>query len=55
MRQDIAFDQRRAAAHRTNVDGVWIRPNQARSLKKGSVFRLGGSTREFKVRPTTRV
>ena len=38
------------AAHRTNVDGVWIRSNQPRPLPKGSVFKLGGSTREFKVR-----
>ncbi len=38
------------AAHQTNVNGVWIRPHQARAVPVGSVFKLGGSTREFKVK-----
>ncbi len=42
------------AAHQTNVDGVWIRPNQARPVPVGSVFKLGGSTREFKASCSTR-
>ena len=38
------------AAHRTNVDGVWIRPNAPRQLALGATVRFGASTREYKVR-----
>ena len=36
-------------AHRTNVDGVWIRPNAPRQLPVGATVRFGASTREYKV------
>ncbi len=38
------------AAHRTNIDGVWIRPNVARQLAVGATVRFGASTREYKAR-----
>ena len=37
------------AAHGTNLDGVWIRANEARLLNKGAVFKFGASSREYKV------
>ena len=37
------------AAHGTNLDGAWIRANEARLLNKGSVFKFGASSREYKV------
>ena len=37
------------AAHRTNVDGVWIRPSAPRQLPLGATVRFGASTREYKV------
>lgn len=38
-----------SAAHGTNLDRVWIRANEARLLNKGSVFKFGASSREYKV------
>lgn len=38
------------AAHGTNVDGLWLRPNVPRQLKMGSILRFGGSTRSYEVR-----
>ena len=38
-----------STSHGTNVDGAWIRPNQARQLAKGAVFKLAASSREYKV------
>ncbi len=40
-----------SAAHGTNLDGVWIRANEARLLNKGAVFKFGASSREYKVQP----
>ncbi len=40
-----------AAAHGTNLDGAWIRANEARLLNKGAVFKFGASSREYKVQP----
>lgn len=40
-------------SHGTNVDGTWIRSNEARQLPKGAVFKLAASSREYKVRFST--
>lgn len=37
------------AGHGTNVDGVWIRANEPRLLKKGATFKIAASSREYKV------
>jgi hypothetical protein len=37
------------AAHGTNLDGVWIRANEARLLNKGAIFKFGASSREYRV------
>lgn len=39
------------AGHGTNVDGVWIRANEPRLLKKGATFKIAASSREYKVWP----
>ena len=41
-----------SAAHGTNLDGVWVRANEARLLNKGAVFKFGASSREYKVQPS---
>jgi hypothetical protein len=38
-----------AAAHGTNVDGAWVRPNVPRQLVVGSKFKFGASSREYEV------
>ncbi len=37
-----------SAAHGTNIDGTWMRPNVGRQLLKGNVVRFGASTRLYK-------
>lgn len=37
------------AAHGTNIDGTWMKPNVGRQLVKGNVVRFGASTRQYKV------
>eukprot|EP00884_Botryococcus_braunii_P013251 jgi/Botrbrau1/21927/Bobra.0249s0051.1 len=44
------------SSHNTWVDGAWIRAEVPRALKKGSIFRLGASSRHYQVEhmpPTT--
>ncbi|BDA42767.1 probable dual specificity protein phosphatase 6 at N-terminal half [Coccomyxa sp. Obi] len=37
------------SGHGTYVDGVWIRANEPRLLKKGATFKIAASSREYKV------
>ena len=37
------------AGHGTNLDEMWVKPRVPKELRRGSVFKLGASTRQYRV------
>lgn len=38
------------AAHGTNVNGMWVKPQQPKDVKVGTTFRFGASSRVYTVK-----